>query len=510
MFTVLLVDDEPTMLESVKASIQWQQLGVRAVFTAPDGQQAIEVLKENTINLIISDIRMPYMDGISLLKYVRSNYPDTHIILVSAHSEFEYARQAIALGAENFLLKPVQKEELVESIERALDNIYSNRNASQQLFRSNIFIRWVKGTIAENELADRAAMLKINLYLPEYQVFILQKNRRDLSLSSYCLACVKQLEGTLDIYHFKDDSECHIFIVGGRFLADSPVISNLTEIALRMGLSNMFTISVGSIVSSSSSLSQSFYAAQNLLESVTPQDSNIDSIPVLREGQDVEPNKELVVQQLNILLHDEDDDSFPDRCYSFVENLILTTSQKGISYAQSLLVRSIRNLFHQEFPKLPDVQEQIANRARLIKDSPDWDSLRAEAVDLLNHAHFLYRYYTNLFSPIVQSAIQYIHAHYSESISIQEFCNIKKVSAPYLGHLFKLETGSFFNTYLTQYRISNSIPLLLDFDLKINDIAARVGFSSTNYYITCFRKQTGLSPIKYRTQAFTATGANIP
>ena len=215
MYTVLLVDDEASMLETLIQSIHWQQYGVDPVLTVSDGPQALEVLASRPVDLLIADIKMPRMDGLSLLQTVRSTYPNTHCIILTAYEEFEYARQAIQLGVENYLLKPLNTEEMEESIERALDNIYASRRISDHLFRNNGFTRWVNRTISTTELAERANLLQLNLYLPEYCVVILQKKQHALSLSSYCQACVKQLCVRYDVHHFKDYLTRHVFIIGG-------------------------------------------------------------------------------------------------------------------------------------------------------------------------------------------------------------------------------------------------------------------------------------------------------
>ena len=124
MYTVLLADDEPTILEFLSSSINWKQFGVDTILTAADGYQALQIRQNTNVDLLITDIKMPNMDGLTLLKEVRLSYPDTHCILLTAYGEFEYARTAIQLGVENYLLKPLKKEELEATIEKALDHIY--------------------------------------------------------------------------------------------------------------------------------------------------------------------------------------------------------------------------------------------------------------------------------------------------------------------------------------------------------------------------------------------------
>ena len=179
MYRVLLVDDEENVLEILKSTIQWQELGVELLLTAQDGQHALEIMEQQRIDLLITDIEMPCLDGISLIRQVRTLYPDTRCILLTAYGEFEYAREAISMGVENYLLKPVAKEEVEKTIKKALDNLYIKRQNGENLLRENILHRWVEGNISGEELSERAMVLGVNLYLPEYCVICLIKKKSE-------------------------------------------------------------------------------------------------------------------------------------------------------------------------------------------------------------------------------------------------------------------------------------------------------------------------------------------
>ena len=112
MYHVLLADDEESVLNVLRTSIDWQGLGIETLLTANDGLAALEVFERQQIDLLITDIRMPRLDGLELIRSVRRLYPETHCILLTAYGEFDYARQAIDLGVENYLLKPVAKNEI--------------------------------------------------------------------------------------------------------------------------------------------------------------------------------------------------------------------------------------------------------------------------------------------------------------------------------------------------------------------------------------------------------------
>lgn len=504
MYTVLLVDDETSMLDTLIQEVHWQQYGVDSVLTAQDGLQALEILSTKHVDLLITDIKMPHMDGLSLLKSVRSTYPDTHCLILTAYEEFDYARQAMQLGVENYLLKPLELEVMEESIERALDNIYANRQISNRLFRNNMFTRWVNRTISTVELTERANLLKLNLYLPEYCTVIFKKKQHSLSLTSYCQSCLEQLSVYYDVHHFKDDLNRHVLILGGGQLNVEQLTSILSTEAHHRNLGHLLIVAIGNIVAGPDNVPESYQAASDLIES-TDQDAYLPTpvldLTILRSSPNSEQDKTSLSHQLSLLFQSADEDQNTEKFSAFSQQLVEMTKQKSLTSVQTLLSHSLIRLFSQDFPNHPDAQSQLNNRLRMTRAIGDVDTFTADVVELLTFSNLLYRYYVNKLHPLVQSAIHYIHAHYCEPISIPEFCIQSKVSSPYLGYLFKRETGFFFNSYLTQHRIYCSIPLLLDSDLKINDIATQVGFTSASYYITRFKQQMGMSPIKYRSKA---------
>ena len=216
MYTVLITDDEPATQNSLSTAVHWQQFGVDKVLVADDGYQALNIMARNKIDLLITDIQMPHMDGITLLKEVRNSYPETHCIILTAYNEFEYARAAVKLGVENFLLKPLVKEELEETIEKALNNIYAHQAISRQLFRDNILLRWAKGSITSSELSDRSELLGLNLYLAEYCTVCIGTRQACPVLSSFCNICLGYLERTYKVQLFRNDHDQPVFIIGSK------------------------------------------------------------------------------------------------------------------------------------------------------------------------------------------------------------------------------------------------------------------------------------------------------
>lgn len=131
------------------------------------------------------------MDSIELIRRVRALQPDTHCVLLTAYGEFQYAQEAIRLGVDNYLMKPVAREEVSQTIRSALDNIYQQRHHSENLLKENTLRRWATGTISAEELGQRASVLGWNLYYPFYTVLYIAP-RNDASLTA-CRASVTAL-----------------------------------------------------------------------------------------------------------------------------------------------------------------------------------------------------------------------------------------------------------------------------------------------------------------------------
>ena len=491
MYSALLVDDEPAVLDVLTTTIPWAQFGVDRLLTAYDGEQALTLLQKNTVHLLITDIRMPHMDGLQLITNVRKLYPNIHCILLTAYGEFEYAKAALQLGVENYILKPFQQDELENTIEKALDNLYRKKENTARLFKDNILMRWATDTINENELSERALYLNINIYCRQYCVVCLKK-LMNCSLEAFIEYLHTKMSSTLDIQHFwSDEGLCYLIIGGHNLSFDS--VKGLFQLATReLKYEGTFLTAVGSIVNGATNVPLSY---QQALETIkAPETLNNDFFITYESVNSRFKNS--YHQDLTEMYALEDQDARHDAYHSFAEQLFLTTGQDTRTLF-AILSHNLQQLFEQQYPDKPEIRSQLYNHIQLIANA-DFENHVDAAVQLLEVGYLLYQYYFEQLSPVIQLAISHIHTHYSESLSLKEFCVKNKMNTAYLGSLFKKETGMFFNNYLAQYRICCSLRLLDETELQINDIASAVGFASPSYYISCFKKQVGVSPIKYR------------
>ncbi|ODR28293.1 response regulator transcription factor [Eisenbergiella tayi] len=493
MYTILLVDDEKSVLNTLTSSIQWQQFGVEKILTATDGIQALNIMQKNHTDLLITDIRMPNMDGLELLTKVRKLYPATHCILLTAYSEFEYARQAIKLGVENYLLKPFQKNEMEETIEKSLNNIYAMRNNTDTLFLNNILLRWLNGSISNEELSERAIILNINLYFSKYCVICLKKKKEQSHLWHYCTAVAQSLSSGYDVHLLWDEKNHYAFIIGCNELRTGKLIDTFLQTAKDFHTESLFFLSIGKTVNNCNELQLSYQDACGKLNAAEL--SGFNDIVV---NSDLMPLEDTYILQDLLKAFNLQEAELRSIAFEDIISGLLATPYMNYNRIFSQLSLNIFHLFTQEFPMELNIRNQLTNRIQTVPKLIDKESFQICAKEALEYSFLLFQLAFNQFSPIIQHVINYIQKHYSESLSIKEFCEKNKMSTPYLGYLFKKETGFFFNNYLTQYRICCAVQLLKESEIKVNELARKVGFSSTSYFIACFRKQTGLSPNKYR------------
>lgn len=491
LFTVLLADDENTVLETLKSRVPWQELGVETLLTAADGQSALELVKAHTVSLLVADIRMPVMDGLTLIRHVRRISPDTHCIVLSAYDEFEYAREAISLGVENYLLKPLEMDELEQTVKRALENIYANRS-EQWLTYANTLLRWATGSISIEELADRATHLGVNLYLPEYLTACVQR-RDGVSLAAFLESCLKDFTPQYALYHCRDDQGHSLMIFGGRSLDRAAIASRLETLAQRSGVSDRVRIALGSPVHEASELAKSYLSAMNSLE------MNAASVSVLPQETDGPGVGSPFCDDILLLLHASCESAALEEIRQYVRALSCEDAAQTLLFFMKACTRALLA----EYPLgAPSLQDSVFSHQAALEGLRKREGIRTALTQLFGEAFRASQQYFDSLDPTVRLAIRYIRSAYASGVSIRDFCSQRSINPAYLGHLFKCECGVFFNEYLARVRITHASVLLRDPALRVYDVATQTGFSSPSYFVKSFKSLTGVSPAKFRLEQY--------
>lgn len=495
MYTVLLADDEEKILSVMKTRINWQELGVDKLLTAPDGKVALEIFERTHIDLLVTDICMPRVDGLQLIEKIRVLSPDTHCILLTAYGEFEYAQKAIRLGVENYLLKPVSDIEIEQTIRKALDNLYNRRQNSRDLLRENTLARWTAGTIGSEELSERAAVLGINLYQPEYCVLCAVRQGK-ASMAEFRAACTETLSARYRVNSFWDERGRWVMILGGRELSEEALSGHIRQAAQKSNAEDLVRVAIGASVRETDLLHMSYL---NACDTIELNDLSASGLLLKSETETLGIDADLLAEEIRILYY------LPDKAIRSTGYRHLSAKfwqQDGRELPQRSLLRLYKGCLRvlmSEFPEQGGLRDALRLPAWEDAD-PDEGRFVRRAEKLLEDGYHLFVSSLHELSPIVQLALKYVHDSVQEGvgISIKEFCAKNGMNPAYLGHVFKKETGTFFNDYLMQCRINQSIILLRNPNRKVKDIAEEVGFASASYYVKCFRENKGMSPTRYR------------
>lgn len=375
-----------------------------------------------------------------------------------------------------------------------MDNIYQNRHNSSKLLLENTLRRWISGTIGSEELSERAVVLGINLYQPAYCALCIVKRKR-VSTAAFRSSCVEMLSEDHDVNCFWDEKGRYIIILGGKTIHIPDLALKLTELAQSAGVHDAVAVALGTVVGEADALHVSYQSACDAIETA---DMSSSGVILQSDASEQGFDADLLIEELKTIFYE------PDSRKRQNEYQSLAIQQYRLDANMlSRLIRICIQLLIREFPTKEGIREDISDRLSPIPEHLNETESIAKAVEILTAAQAVFAEQYAQLSPIVQMAMQQIRnsVQQGEGVSIKEFCAHSGMNPAYLGHLFKKETGVFFNDYLTQCRLNRSIVLLQNPNKKVKDIAEASGFASTSYFVKCFREYKGVSPTKYRIES---------
>ncbi|WP_283680927.1 response regulator transcription factor [Parablautia sp. Marseille-Q6255] len=527
-YTVLLVDDEVEVIEAIMKKINWEGLGFSVIGYANNGVKAFEMVEEFQPDVVMTDIRMPYMDGMELSNRIKTEYPATKILLFTGFDEFEYAKEAVHLEVEEYILKPVNSVELTNvftQMKIKLDQeISEKRNAeslkkyyldSLPLLQANFYSTLVEGLIREEDLEKYLSDYQISFSGPFFCCLVVHTSSGQLpeGMNPVLLTASVQKQ-VMERIGEKWRAKCFSYLGNTVLLAqlkNEGEVADLTDecdrfcrYALRI-IGAVVTIGVGRACRELLELSQSYSGAReavsyrgiygatraiNIAEIAPRGNSGAGGaneadlaklFKAVRLGTAQEV-KEAVEQYLGHTLfpqqslqqHHIDVLELVSALYRFAENNELTVAA-----------------FSGDMGKLC---------SRLLDLEPE--ALRKWLCGVcLSMRELMINERSQSTKSFVQKAKEYVRGNYAdEEISLDHVCESLGVSNSYFSTIFKKETGNSFIGYLTDYRMEQAARMLLETNEKSYIIAKRVGYADPNYFSYVFKRRYGVSPSKYRTE----------
>lgn len=532
MLKVFLVEDESVIRDGLRDNIPWQQYGFQFVGEAADGEMALPLIRKTRPDVLITDIKMPFMDGLSLSRIVSKEFPKTKIVIISGYDDFEYARQAIEVGVDQFLLKPITRLmlkktllEMKEKIEQEEDkNDYqiqyqAEMHVYEQFSRRRFMEKVLTGELTVKEIYEEASKLSLEITAPCYNLllFYLQEKNPDLSG-----------EG-MDDFMRKQDEVLHYFLRHPEYLlfrwnassygvlirSETSQIGELTEKGLGhirdfcMGQEHLeWYVAVGNPVERLSLLPECYRQVNHyfayrfmmpdlhVLSEVTLEDyvnsqdeQNIDSVDPSTMAQEV--------------IRDFLEHGNESEIHDFVESYLQSISRALKSRMfRAYVVLNIR------FTMIAYVESLGASKEEYMKKIGDYaqemniepDEVPAYFVNMLQAAFEIReRASSSQNRKLISRAIAYIDENYMhDSLSLNTVAAEAEVSANYLSAVFSQSMKKTFVEYVTEKRMEKAKKLLKSTSLSSGEIAARTGYKDSHYFSFVFKKTQGMSPREYR------------
>ena len=521
----MLVDDEEEAAKVIARRIDWDSMGFNQPCYAANGLEALEIAEAVQPDVVMTDIQMPYMDGLELARRLKENWPNIRIIIFSGFDEFEYAKEAVRLQAEEYILKPVNSEELQKVFARiraSLDKEQEERQnvrkletyyqESLPLMQEGFFTSLLEGRITGREFERTVQDLQIPADSPWYTVCVLHTSTTHLPpemtprllalsvrrlaeerlLQNWKIRYVTYLSNTVMIVPMKQEGDL-------RELIDE--CDKFCRLAASV-CKAVVTIGIGSSVSDLREISYSYNGARSALSyRVIYGTGKAISIREIAPSEQENPamNEEEDLREVFKRVRLEDADQLKETVERYMERLDQISSVQEYRFFAMELVSEIYRFaknnrldLKQVFPEDEDVYLLVQ---RLEKD--DFRQWMCD-ICLIMQAGLAQKRLSNTRS-FVSSAVEYVNEHYSDrELSVEKICSHLGVSAAYFSTVFRRETGKTFTNFLTDVRMKRAVELLLDQDEKTYVIAEAVGYSDPNYFSYVFKKQFGVSPSKYR------------
>lgn len=523
MYKAILCDDDEIIAEGLGQFIPWEELGIELCGCCNNGVAAKELLDQVNPDILISDVRMPFMDGLELTRYAVDANPNIKVIIISGYDDFKYAQEAIKLGAMDYILKPVDEDELANRLKKAVEDCR--------------LLELQKKMASDNEQHRKKDQMQL-LILEGPKAFEERYGREMLDQISNCAGMVMAV--CIDHFERADD-----------WLSEEEQKELSRELFRSIELqSRLFTVfekkkgeAVGYITSNNRggvawlrdetirrvrSMFTGACPGWNLtfaLSSVQPQIRDIQSLYdeammalrerfVYPEGSDIyyekidserKMSKEefddlMVLSDLTTLITQGDREKVCREIENMKEQLWQTGGKSWLFVSAMTgkifmeLVQNLRQYGIEDADLDVMAEYQRISKCQSVETVMEgMKGLLMKIMDLLDQNR------KNSSMKMISAARTFIDEHYSDhTLSMDDTVKHVHMSPSYFSVIFKRETGLSFTDYLIRYRIRKSQELMRNTDLKIYEISDRVGYDTAAYYSTAFKKETGYSPSEYK------------
>ncbi|EKQ57577.1 MULTISPECIES: response regulator [unclassified Clostridium] len=507
---ILVVDDEFIMRQGITHMIDWEKEGFQIIGQASNGQEAIDMIKENIPDIIISDVVMPQINGIELAKFLQDKYPQIKIIILSSYSDFEYVKSSFQNGAVDYILKPsLNPTEILKTLKKLSNKLKSNTSTkSNKGNTNNILSRLILGFDTNIDID----------YLNNLFVY-----------SNFCLFGLNakkiydNYEKRQDIISYTDsviNNEFSLNKLDISYCIQTANIENEIIVTVINFDNNSYRDILNKINKISQLVSNSFYETFFVM---TNNFDSINNVKSIYEKEFLLLTQQYFYHRSTPLLCSQDFKAPPQidkfNFKRFSEFVSIMQFQNAFEMLTRYIQDAINNTALTEFELKTLIQNSFYNVITSLEylnfDSNALNSLKQDCfhkIDSIKYAEDLIKAYESLLSHLneiidkhenrinshmINKIIQYIHDHYDEQLTLAEVSKLFNFNYSYLSAYFSSHNEEGFNEFLNKIRIKKACDFLKQ-DIPISDISSMVGYSDHSYFCKVFKKFTGLTPSNFR------------
>lgn len=522
MYRTIIIDDDFLVRSYLKQLNSWQRAGYEIVADVRDGEEAVEIIETEKPDVIVTDISMPLMDGIELIKHIRHTNQEIYIIVLSCHDDFEYVKEAMKLGANEYVLKnSLDENTLYNLLVNSANQIENQKLKSDEQERTkklikmgvhslkyNFFNRLLAGnmSMSERDIKRREAGIKgkfinsavINMFIPNWSEIKQQLSM--LEAEQYSQLFLSSLIEQLEILLANESDYVEVIYLGeGIFCCFLDLSSMCKSSMMRQKLTTVasacfrccekeaydYAIGVSNICIGEDGIRQAYQQAREMVKLSFYEDSDILYFD----------SQKKISKQM------------PDIAYNMLNNIdTYMTGRKFKDIEQNFeqIIKLCRKNFVDSKVVIHWVKE-LNEKAKIERNSEYYSKIIK--IDQLKDVCNDYKLHMSCdkvkdmpqgVSNMVKQAIDYIHSHYKMQIGLGEVADAVGLNSAYLSYLFKQEMGIGFSNYLLECRMECAKGLLKNTNLKIKDVASESGFNDYHYFSKAFKKLNGYSPADYR------------
>ncbi len=533
LYTIILVDDEEEVRKSIIKKIDWQAAGFRVIGDAENGEDAMEKIEVLEPDVVLTDIRMPYMDGLALAEKIRQRYPSMKVLIFSGYDDFEYAQRAIKLNVTEYILKPVNVEELTSILmkirsnldqeieeKRNLNHLRENYRKSLPIIREQFFNDLVHKNLSK-ELAEQKlreydipvlgarkwVLAAIDVERGDMKESLSLHNEEELIPISVMQIVKEKLQGYCRFAIFQSSSEADMVAMAALDESNSTtglidVLGDICKETKRI-LEVPVTIGIGHSCNELSGLRESYQSSIDALgyKAIAGRGNTIyinDMEPVGNGKLEFDSMTEADLISAIKFGPADKIQAAVSRIMEKMESAKVHSRQQQVYMFG--VVNSILQMIRQYDLTLEDIlggelaYMEILGNLQKKEEFEQWLLRTGEKMNqVINQERDMTA------RQVIQEAKQYILDHYQDpDLSVEMICRHLHMSPAYFSTMFKKETGQAYIAYLTDLRLNKAVELLNKTDDKTYVIAAKVGYPEQNYFSYVFKKKFGVSPTKFR------------